>query len=196
MLLIYIFVPESPAWAASKGKQERSKQSLKRLHWGVKDYNLDHQYELLILNLTHENSVAAEQGREKWHAIFYGRDGLRTLISCWTLLSQQFIGLGIFFGFSTYFFQQIGFEDPFMITCITSGINIFFSAVFIWVADTYGRRLIACSGTTVCWSCCVIVGILGITPSSRASNYLLIFFTVVWSKYPCCNAFEPILIIL
>ncbi|KAI9166336.1 MFS transporter fmqE [Paramyrothecium foliicola] len=181
MLLIFIFVPESPAWAASKGLEERAKKSLHRLHWEVEGYNVDHQYRLLVLNIEHENKVAAQHSREKWYAIFFGRDGLRTLISCWTLLTQQFIGAVIFFGYATYFFQQIGFKDPFFVTCIMSGITIAANLLFIVLADAYGRRVLSCGGTTVCWVCLVAVGILGVVPQSNATNYILILFTAIFN---------------
>lgn len=37
MLLIYIFLPESPAWCASRGKSERAKKALRFLYRGVED---------------------------------------------------------------------------------------------------------------------------------------------------------------
>jgi hypothetical protein len=107
---------------------------------------------------------------------------MRTLVACWTLMAQQFIGLGIFFAYVTYFFQQAGIQDPFKVACITSGINIFFSLVIIYVDDIAGRRILACSGTTIYWVCTVAVGILGVVPANDATNKLLVFFTVI--TYP------------
>ncbi|KAH7129952.1 general substrate transporter [Dactylonectria estremocensis] len=181
MIIIYLFVPESPAWCVSQGKEKLAKKMLRRLHWEIKDYDVDHQYNLLLINVEHERLVAEEQNREKWYAIFKGQDGLRTIIAMWTLMTQQFIGLGVFFGYVTYFFQQTGIKDPFKITCITSGINIFFSFVVIYLADVIGRRWLACWGTTLCWVCTVAVGILGVAPSSSASDYLLVLFTCLWN---------------
>ncbi|KAM0421157.1 hypothetical protein ACHAPT_011049 [Fusarium lateritium] len=181
MIIIYVFVPESPAWCASKGKEAQAKKNLHRLNWDVEDYDVDHQYNLLLINVEHEQAIAAEQSREKWYNIFRGRDGLRTVISAWTLMTQQFIGLGIFFGYATYFFQQAGLKDPFKITCITSGINIFFSVVVIYLADTTGRRWMATYGTTLCWFCCVIVGILGVIPKNNATYTTMVCFTVFWN---------------
>ncbi|KAL0931581.1 MFS alpha-glucoside transporter [Colletotrichum truncatum] len=181
MIIIYLFVPESPAWCVSQGKEERARKALRQLHWDVNGYDLDHQYNLLVLIVEHEKEVAAEQRREKWYSIFRGQDGLRTVIAMWTLLSQQFIGLGIFFAYVTYFFQQTGIQDPFKITCIVSGINIFFSVIVIYLADVVGRRLLACGGTTICWVCTVVVGILGVTPETNASQYVLVLFTVIWN---------------
>ncbi|RSL46603.1 hypothetical protein CEP53_010268 [Fusarium sp. AF-6] len=165
MLIIYILVPESPAWLATKGKVEQAKKSLNTIHRGVNGFDVDHQYNLLLINIEHEREIAAEQNREKWYAIFRGRDGLRTVISCWTLMAQQFIGLGIFFGYATYFFQQAGLKDPFKIICITSGINIFFSIVVIAVSDVIGRRWLANVGTTICW------GFIGEISSQRLRPY-------------------------
>jgi MFS family permease len=182
MLVIYLVIPESPAWCASKGKATQAKRVLRTLYKGVADFDVDHQYQLLVLNIEHERAVAMQQRNEKWYAIFKGVDGLRTLVSLWTLMSQMFIGLGVFLTFGSYFFQQAGIEDPFKVTCITSGINIFFSFVVIYLAEATGRRWLACSGTTLCWVCNVAVGILGVLPQGKATNSLLILFACLWSK--------------
>ncbi|KAL0942058.1 MFS alpha-glucoside transporter [Colletotrichum truncatum] len=181
MIIIYLLIPESPAWCASRDKEERAKKSLKRLYRGVPGYDVDHQYNLLVLTVKHERQLAVEQRQESWTAIFRGSDGKRTIVSLWTLMAQHFIGLGVFFSYSTYFFQQVGFEDPFKVTCITSSINIAFSIIIIALADGIGRRILACSGTTICWLCTVVVGILGVVPSSNATSYLLVLFVCIWN---------------
>lgn len=149
----------------------------------MKTLDVVHQLSLILLNIEHERAVAAEQKREKWYAVFKGTDGIRTLVSLWTLMAQQFIGLNLFFTYASYFFQQAGLEDPFKITCITSGINIAFSIVVIILADTTGRRILACTGTTICWVSCVVVGILGVTKETNATNYVFILFACIWSKF-------------
>ncbi|KAH7119243.1 general substrate transporter [Dactylonectria macrodidyma] len=181
MFIIYLIIPESPAWCASRGLEDRAKKALRFLYRGVDDFDFDYQYELLALNIEHEKAVAAEQRSEKWWAIFKGTNGLRTLISSWTLVTQQFIGLGIFFSYGTYFFQQAGVDDPFMITCITSSINIATAIAMIWLADTIGRRWLATTGTSLCWVCCVVVGILGVAPQSSATNIVLVLFACFWN---------------
>ena len=184
MLIIYLVIPESPPWCVSCGKDEQAKEILLRLNKGVKDYDVEHQYNLLLINIEHERAVGAAQKRESWHAIFRGRDGLRTMISCWTLVTQQLVGVSIFLGYGTYFFQQAGLEDPFMATCITSGINIAASVVVVYLADATGRRWLACSGTTLCWAANVAVGILGVVPHVSATNVLLVVFASFWSRAP------------
>ncbi|CEN60929.1 hypothetical protein ASPCAL07600 [Aspergillus calidoustus] len=181
MIIIYIFVPESPVWCVNKGKYDQAKRVLHRLNYGVKDYDVDQQLQLLILSIDHERTVAAEQRSEKWYAIFKGTDGLRTVIACWTLLAQQFIGLTLFASYASYFFQQAGLEDPFQATCITTSISLAAGISLIFIADRFGRRLLSCTGTTICWAANIVVGILGVTPQVKATNYLFILFACIWN---------------
>lgn len=183
MLIIYLFLPESPAWCVTRGDRERAKKALITLNRGVKDYNPDHQVEALILSVEHEKAVATEQKREHWYAIFRGTDGLRTIVSLWTNLSQQFLGLTLFSTFGTYFFQQSGLADPFLIKCITSSINIATIIIVVFTADRIGRRWIACCATTLMWVSCVVIGILGVVKQVDATTYVLVLFACLWSKY-------------
>ncbi|KAF7177449.1 hypothetical protein CNMCM7691_005702 [Aspergillus felis] len=181
MLIIYLLVPETPAWCVSAGKLDRAKKELLKLHRGVKDYDADHQLQILVLAVEHERAVAIEQRREKWYAIFRGTDGLRTVISLWTNLSQQFIGLTLFGSFGTYFFQQAGIDDPFRVKVITSSIQIGTVLVLVAVVDFVGRRYLACAGTTLSWLSCVAIGIIGVTPRVKASTYIFVMFACFWN---------------
>ncbi|KAH6971379.1 general substrate transporter [Ilyonectria sp. MPI-CAGE-AT-0026] len=181
MILVYLVIPESPVWCVSKGKHDQAKKALRYLNHGVKDYDVDQQLQLISLSLDHERTVAAEQRREKWYAIFQGIDGLRTLISLWTLMSQQFIGLTLFGTYASYFFQQTGISNPFKITCITSGINVAAGLVLVFTADRLGRRRLSCNGTTLSWLSTVVIGILGVVPKVHATSYIMVLFAVLWN---------------
>ncbi|KAK4119734.1 general substrate transporter [Parathielavia appendiculata] len=187
MLVIYVFLPESPAWCVTRGDMARAKRELRKLHRGVRGFDLDKQLEIMVLAAEHEEAVAAEQKRVPWYSIFRGVDGFRTVIALWTNLSQQFIGLTLFSTFGTYFFQQAGLPDPFMIKCITSSINIATIIVVVGLADQVGRRWIACTATTVMWLCCVIIGILGVTTRVEATNYVLVLFACFWNMGMTAN---------
>lgn len=182
MLIVYIFLPESPAWCVGANQLERAEKALLKLNGNIPGYDVHQQVQVLSLAVEHERSVAAEQRREKWTAIFRGTDGIRTLISLWTNMSQQFIGLTLFGTFGTYFFQQAGLSDPFKIKCITSSLNIVTVLIVVLVADRLGRRWIACTGTTLCWVACVVIGILGVTKKVRATDYLFVLFACCWSR--------------
>ncbi|RKK76957.1 hypothetical protein BFJ71_g16841 [Fusarium oxysporum] len=181
MLIIYLFVPESPVWCVNRGKTEEAKKALRFIHKGTKDFDIDHAYNLLFINIEHEKQLAAEQRSERWWAIFKGIDGKRTLCACILPLSGFFIGLGVFFTYGSYFFQQSGLDDPFQITCITSGINIAATITIVFLSDIIGRRPLGFYGVSMCILCNIGVGILGVVPSGKVTNHLLVFFACLWN---------------
>lgn len=182
MAIIFLIVPESPAWCVSVGQEDRARKELLKVNRGVADFNVDRSLSALVLMCEHEKQIAQEQKREHWYAIFQGVNGIRTLIASWGLLTQQFIGLTLFGTYGTYFFQQAGLEDPFAITCINASLGIGVSLIVMFTADRFGRRSIACTGATLAWTSCVAVGILGVTPKVRATDILFVLFACLWSK--------------
>jgi MFS family permease len=185
MLVIYLVLPESPSWLISRGSTECAKKALLFINRGVEDFDIDRQYSVALLALQHEKRIAAEQSREKWYAIFRGVNGWRTIVSCWCLMAQMFIGLGLFLTYGSYFFQQAGMEDPFAVVCITSGINIAATLVIVWMSEAkgLGRRRLATYGTTLCWTCNLLIGILGVVSLNSTVKGLLVFLAVLWSEY-------------
>jgi MFS family permease len=184
MGIIFLALPESPAWAVGMNHRATAQRSLRRLYKGVEGFDVDHQIEVLAMLANHEAEVAATQKREKWYAVFRGTDGFRTIVALWTIVSQQFTGLVLFSTFGAYFFQQAGVGDPFQIKCITLGIKLVAAIAVVYVADTVGRRLISCTGSTAMWTTSLLVGILGVVPRVKAVNYVFILFAVIWSKKP------------
>lgn len=186
MAIIFLCLPESPAWAVSRGKIERARKSLSQLYRGVDDFNVDQQIEVLVLLSEHEATLAKSQGHESWFAVFRGIDGFRTLVALWTISTQQFNGMVLFASFGAYFFQQAGVGDPFQIKCITLGIKLAAALLVVYFADSLGRRSISCSGTTAMWGASLVVGILGVVPRVPAVNHVFIFMAVIWSESRPC----------
>ena len=89
MLVIYILLPESPAWCASRGLVDKAKKNMRVIYRGVESFDVDEQYEVLARAIAHEEAVAKEQRAEAWWTIFKGVNGRRTLASTWALTSQQ-----------------------------------------------------------------------------------------------------------
>ncbi|KAK7222342.1 hypothetical protein V2G26_010345 [Clonostachys chloroleuca] len=181
MAIIFLVIPETPQWCVAKGREAQAKKCIRTLHWDIPNYDVDRHYQRLVLLLDHEKQVAEEQRRQHWWAIFTGTDGRRTFISLWPSLAQQFIGLKLFGTFATYFFQQAGVGEPFTIKCITTSIKIATVLVAISATDTIGRRLMACSATTLSWVCCIIVGILGVVPDNSARTYVFVVSACLWN---------------
>ncbi|OBR14265.1 MFS alpha-glucoside transporter [Colletotrichum higginsianum IMI 349063] len=181
MVVVYALVPESPAWCVTRGRLDAARASLRRLYRGVEGYDVEQQLQLLVIAVDHELEVARARENVRWHAVFKGVDGRRTVTALWTLMTQQFVGLTLFSTFASYFFKQAGIRDPFQATCVTSGINIASGVVFILLADRVGRRWISCSGTTLSWLACVAIGILGVVPRRGPTSVLLVLFACLWN---------------
>ncbi|KAL2851029.1 general substrate transporter [Aspergillus pseudoustus] len=181
MFIIFIILPESPSWYASKGREADSKKTLKWLYGRAEIYDVDHQYNLLTMLLEHERALAIEQNREHWYAIFQGTNGRRTFIAGWCPLAMQLIGMKVFLTFGTYFFQQAGISQPFTVKCITSSIQTAGVIFNVLTVERLGRRPLACISCTVCWVCCIVVGILGVAPETKATIYVFVLFACIWN---------------
>ncbi|OXC65393.1 hypothetical protein AYX13_05523 [Cryptococcus neoformans] len=180
MFVIYLLLPESPAWCATRGLEEKAKKNMRRIYRGVTDFDVDVQYEGLVRAVQHEEAVAAEYRRLSWYNIFRGVDGFRTIVSTWALFSQQLLGLTLFNTYSSYFFQIAGFDDPFSITCISTGIQLAVILVVVALVDKVGRRNLCCGGLTTMLIGNTLIGILGVVKSTNVTNKLLVFFTCVY----------------
>ncbi|KAK6903354.1 hypothetical protein I203_106857 [Kwoniella mangroviensis CBS 8507] len=180
MLIIYIFLPESPMWCASRGLEERAKNTMRRIYRGVEGFDVDEQYQALALTIAHEKEVAMATGKDKWYAIFQGHNLRRTLASTWALSAQQVLGLTLFYTYSSYFFKTAGLSDPFAITCITNGLQLAIILIVAVSVDYVGRRNICCGGLTTMLIAVTLIGVLGVTPKSNASDKLLVFFSCIF----------------
>jgi hypothetical protein len=48
--IIFIFLPETPWWLASKGKLDQPRKVLQLLNGGVEDYDIEEQIVSILLN--------------------------------------------------------------------------------------------------------------------------------------------------
>lgn len=76
MLIIYLVLPESPAWCAARDKPERAKKAMRFIYRGVSGFDADAQYQVLAAAVAHENAVAEENKSVKWYSIFKGVNGV------------------------------------------------------------------------------------------------------------------------
>jgi len=103
MLIVYLLLPESPAWCANHNKVDRGKKNMRRIYKDVEGFDVDYQWNVLVAVVDHENEVAREMKQESWTGVFKGVNGVcrlvfmrsatnlqfRTIVSCWPLVSQQ-----------------------------------------------------------------------------------------------------------
>jgi MFS family permease len=79
-------------------------------------------------------------------------------------MMQQWTGINFIFYFGTTFFQQLGtIQNPFLISLITTLVNVCSTPVSFWIIERFGRRTIMIWGAVGMVVCEFIVAIVGVT---------------------------------
>jgi MFS family permease len=79
-------------------------------------------------------------------------------------MMQQLTGINFIFYFGTIFFQQLGsIKNPFLISLITTLVNVCSTPIAFWIVERLGRRSILIYGAMGMIIMQFIVGIIGAT---------------------------------
>lgn len=130
----------------------------------------------------YEKAKNAEVRKEHWWNIFLGTNLIRLVISTWTTLAFQLLGLGLFLSYGSIFYAAAGVEDPFLVVIINNCVTLGSILPIILFADKIGRRMVCLVGMDLMWIACLLVGVLGLLKKSSVVNSLLVFFSCLWSK--------------
>lgn len=179
------------AWYARNGKHEQAKKSLAKLVGKVEGYDLDHEYRVLLQEI--EESAAANQkaGQVSWRALLTRVNMKRTLIAAMPYTFQNFVGVPLIFGNTTYFFSLANVADPFLGKLI---INLILLAgilsSFYWV-DKIGRRFLVIAGGSIMGCCTLAIGGLAFREPDATGGIVLVFFCALWA-FIYANSLAPI----
>ncbi|KAK7972982.1 MFS monosaccharide transporter [Apiospora saccharicola] len=164
------FLPESPRYFVRKGKLDLAAGVLSRLrgHGTDSDYIQDELAEI-IANHEHEISVIPQGGYfDSWMncfrgSIFKASSNLRrTILGTSLQMMQQWTGVNFVFYFGTTFFKQLGtIKNPFLISLVTTLVNVFSTPLSFWTIERFGRRTILIWGALGMVICQFIVAIIG-----------------------------------
>jgi len=195
-------LPESPRYYVKKGNLEKATHVLTRLR-GEPEGSEYIQQELaeIVANHEYELSVIPQSGYfGSWFNCFKG--GLRvpssnlrrTILGTSLQMMQQWTGINFIFYFGTTFFQELGtISNPFLISLVTTLVNVCSTPISFYIIERFGRRPILIWGAVGMVVCEFIVGIVGVTAGRTSQHnhsavsaqiaficFYIFFFATTW----------------
>lgn len=191
-------LPESPRYFVKRGNIDKAAEVLSKLRG--QPYNSDYiQQELAEIVANHEYELKAmPQGSyfTSWANCFKGSlfnpgsNLRRTILGTSLQMMQQWTGVNFVFYFGTSFFKDLGtIQNPFLISLITTLVNVLSTPISFWTIEKFGRRPLLIWGALGMVICQFLVAIIGTTdgqnPSAVRAEIAFIciyifFFATTW----------------
>ncbi|KAF1951929.1 general substrate transporter [Byssothecium circinans] len=180
-----IFLPETPRYLIKRGKPEQAAKSLSKLR------RLDVEHPALLEELgeiTANHEYELSLGKATYIDCFRGNLGTRLATGCLLQALQQLTGVNFIFYYGTSFFQNAGFQNPFIISMITSSINVASTLPGLYLVEAWGRRnllLFGAIGMAVCQFIVAITGTVVGSGNPAAQNAMIAFVCIYIFFFAC-----------
>ncbi|RFN47645.1 maltose permease mal31 [Fusarium flagelliforme] len=186
-----LYLPETPSWYAAKGRHDEGKKALRRLVGNVKDYDVDREYSVLQYEMEESSSTAKGENSD-WKALFTNKINMkRAIISTLPFTFQNVVGVPLMFGYTTYFFQLAGVDDPFLGNMVKQMVLVVGIIIAFYTVDKVGRRTLVIYGGAAMATICFVVGGLGFMKQTSASGMALVALCSLWA-FVYANTLAPI----
>ncbi|KAK2689360.1 hypothetical protein QWA68_011377 [Fusarium oxysporum] len=170
-LAVALFIlPESPRYFVKKGDIQKATESLSYIRGQppTSEYIQDELAEI-IANHEYERTVTPDTGYiNSWLVCFKGpitspsSNIRRTIVGAGIQGMQQLSGMNFIFYYGTTFFQQLGtISNPFLISLITTLVNVFSTPLAFWTIERFGRRPLLIYGGLAMFCMQYIIGAVG-----------------------------------
>lgn len=204
-------LPESPRYFVKKGRLEDAAKALASVRGQPidSDYIQDELAEI-IANHEYEQQVVPQTSYiGGWTNCFKGSifkaksNSRRTTIGIMMQMMQQLTGINFIFYFGTsssfhprnelltcligtVFFQSLGtISNPFLISLITTLVNVLSTPISFWMVERFGRRKLLIFGGTGMVISQYIVGIVGVTAGRQSEHNSAAVSTMI--AFICIN---------
>lgn len=172
-----LVLPETPRFLIKQDRYEEATKALARLRrMDVDDPAV--LAELAEIQANHEFEMRL--GKASYLEIVRGSLGKRLATGCAVQGLQQLAGVNFIFYYGTTFFQNSGISNSFVITLITSIINVVSTFPGLYMVEKWGRRPLLMFGAVGMCVSQFIVAIVGTAIDSDVSNKVLIAFVCIY----------------
>lgn len=173
------FLPETPRFYVSKGKEDQAKNSLSRLRKLPTDHpDLIEEYEDMNAAFEFEKSL----GGSAWGKLISPQNQQRKRLITGVVIQafQQLTGVNFIFYYGTTFFKDSGIKNEFLISLATNIVHVGMTFVGVLLIDFVGRRKILLGGSIVMASSQLIIAIVGVASNSDAAQKLLVALSCIF----------------
>jgi sugar porter (SP) family MFS transporter len=184
------FLPESPRYFVKKNKLDQAATALSRLRSEpIEGQYIQDELAEIIANHEYELSVIPQNGYfDSWMncfrgSLFKGSSNLRrTILGTSLQMMQQWTGVNFVFYFGTTFFQQLGtIQNAFIISLVTTLVNVLSTPVSFYTIEKFGRRFLLIYGALGMVVCQFIVAIVGtVKAGDPTSTTAMIAFICIY----------------
>ena len=164
------FLPDSPRYFVKRGNLEKASNALARLRGQPKDSeHIQQELAEIVANHKYESKAIGQGGYlRSWANCFQGSvfnpssNLRRTILGTSAQMMQQWTGINFIFYFGTTFFTQLGtISNPFLISLVTTLVNVCSTPVSFWTVERFGRRALLIWGALGMVVCQFIFAIIG-----------------------------------
>ncbi|KAI1136990.1 general substrate transporter [Hypoxylon sp. FL0543] len=165
-------LPESPRYYVKKGRIEEAAKALAFVRGQPleSDYVKDELAEIVANNEYELQHIPQTSYVGSWTACFkgslsHGNSSIRrTLLGAGLQCMQQCTGINFVFYFGPPFFKQLGtISNPFLISLITTLVNVLSTPISFYTIEKFGRRALLLTGASGMIISQFIVGAVGVT---------------------------------
>jgi sugar porter (SP) family MFS transporter len=185
-----LYLPESPRYFVKNGKLDRAAVVLARLRGQpIESHYIQDELAEIVANHEFEMSVIPQSGYfDSWLNCFRGSlsngssNLRRTILGTSLQMMQQWTGVNFVFYFGTTFFQQLGtIQNAFIISLITTLVNVLSTPISFWTIERFGRRFLLLYGAVGMIVCQFIVAIIGtIKQGDDVATKVMIAFICIY----------------
>lgn len=79
---MWLFMPETPWYYARKEQADKAKKTLSKIYKGVQDYDVDREYNAMVLEIAHERENRAINAQTSWKELMLGTNLVCLPSSC------------------------------------------------------------------------------------------------------------------
>lgn len=177
-------LPESPRYWVKQNRFDKAARALARVRGQSPNSSfIEDELAEIIANCEFEQQV----GEVSWRKCFSGgitnsnSNARKIFIGTALQGFQQLTGINFIFYYQTTFFQQVNVKNPFLISMVTTIVNVASTPLAFYTIEKFGRRAILIWGAVAMCICEFIIAIVGVAGGDfQATNYVLIVFVCIY----------------